>query len=224
MAKRKTGPRTASLYHERHYFRAGFRLIVGLDEAGRGPLAGPVTAAAVGLPLERSDLGKALRGVGDSKEMTAPQRERLSSVIKQVASIWGIGQGSVEEIDRLGIVAAAKAAMQRALDQALAGADAVPDCLFMDYMLLPERSDIAQVSLVAGDKRSLSIACASVLAKVWRDQTMLELDAKYRAYGFAQHKGYGTPAHLRALRQFGPCAAHRQSFKPVKQLANGKLP
>ncbi|MDE2775224.1 MAG: ribonuclease HII [Chloroflexota bacterium] len=218
MAERKTRPRTASLQYERHYFRAGYPLIVGIDEAGRGPLAGPVVAAAVSLPLERADLATALRGVRDSKEMTASQRERLIGVIKRIASYWGIGHSSAEAIDRLGIVAATKAAMQRALDGALEGSGAAPNCLFLDYMPWPERSDITQLSIVDGDKHSLSIACASVLAKVWRDQYMRDLDSQYSGYGFAQHKGYGTPAHLRALRQFGPCAAHRQTFRPVSEL------
>ena len=215
MAERKTRPRTASLQYERHYFRAGYSLIVGIDEAGRGPLAGPVVAAAVSLPLEREDLAAALRGVRDSKEMTASQRERLSGLIKKIASYWGIGQSSAEAIDRLGIVAATKAAMQRALDES----GAAPNCLFLDYMPWPERSDITQLSIVDGDKHSLSIACASVLAKVWRDEYMRELDCQYSGYGFAQHKGYGTPAHLRTLRQLGPCAAHRRTFRPVYELA-----
>ena len=222
MAERKIKSKTASLHHERHYFRAGFRLIVGIDEAGRGPLAGPVAAAAVALPLERNDLAKALRGVRDSKEMSASQREQLSGAIKEVASLWGIGHSSAEEIDRLGIVAATKAAMQRALDHAFAGSASVPDCLFLDYMPWPERSDIAQLSIVDGDEHSLTIACASVLAKVWRDQYMQALDGQYSNYGFARHKGYGTPAHLRALRQYGPCAAHRRSFRPVNELAVGE--
>lgn len=213
-------PKTASLRHERQYFRAGHRVIVGIDEAGRGPLAGPVAAAAVALPLHRKDLAKSLRGVRDSKEMTAAQRERLSVAIKDVASFWGIGHSSAAEIDRHGIIGATKAAMQRALACALDGHDAIPDCLFLDYMLWPERSDIAQVSIVAGDKHSLTVACASVLAKVWRDKFMLELDGHYCNYGFARHKGYGTPAHLKALRQHGPCAAHRRTFRPVHELVN----
>lgn len=218
MAERETGPRTASLQHERHYFRAGYRLIVGMDEAGRGPLAGPVVAAAVSLPLERKDLATALRGVRDSKEMTPSQRERLSGSIKRIATHWGIGHSSAEAIDRQGIVAATKCAMQRALDSVLDGCGVAPNCLFLDYMPWPERSDITQLSIVDGDKHSLSIACASVLAKVWRDQYMRDLDCQYSGYGFAQNKGYGTPAHLRALRQLGPCAAHRQTFRPVSEL------
>jgi len=222
MAKRGTAPKTASLQHERHYFRSGCQLIVGIDEAGRGPLAGPVAAAAVALPLERLDLASALRGVRDSKEMSAAQRRQLSETIKDVASCWGIGHSDIAEIDRCGIVGATKAAMQRALDNALNGSDRVPDCLFLDYMLWPERPDIPQVSIVHGDKHSLTIACASVLAKVWRDRYMIELDARYSQYGFARHKGYGTATHLTALRRYGPCAAHRRSFKPVYELVEGE--
>ena len=222
MAEPKSRSRTASLQHERQFFRAGYRQIVGLDEAGRGPLAGPVAAAAVALPLERADLTKTLRGVRDSKDMTASQREGLSDMIKDVASVWGIGQSSVEEIDRIGIVNATKTAMQRALDRALDGTGYLPDCLFLDYMPWPERSDIPQLSIVNGDKHSLTIACASVLAKVWRDQYMRNLDGHFEVYGFAQHKGYGTPAHLRALRRYGRCAAHRRSFHPVCESAESE--
>ena len=171
MAERKSKLKTASLQHERQYYRAGYRLIVGMDEAGRGPLAGPVAAAAVGpAPGAPRPRPKPLRGVRDSKEMTAPQREALGQVIKDIATVWGIGQASAREIDDIGIAAATKTAMGRALDQALAATALQPDCLFLDYMPWPERSDIPQLSIVDGDKRSLSIACASVLAKVWRDQ------------------------------------------------------
>jgi ribonuclease HII len=222
MVKRRKSPKTASLQHERHYFRSGCRLIVGIDEAGRGPLAGPVAAAAVALPLDRNNLASDLRGVRDSKEMTATKRDQLSESIKDVASCWGIGHSSVEEIDQSGIVDATKAAMQRALSKALDGSDSIPDCLFMDYMLWPERRDIPQVSIVAGDKHSLTVACASVLAKVWRDRYMIELDAKYSEYGFARHKGYGTAEHLNSLHQHGPCAAHRRSFKPVYELITAR--
>ena len=124
----------------------------------------------------------------DSKEMAAPQRERLSDVIKEVASVWGIGHSSAEEIDRQGIAAATKTAMQRALDKAFDGTECLPDCLFLDYMPWPERSNIAQLSIVDGDKHSLTIACASVLAKVWRDQTMRDLDRQYSGYGFARQQ------------------------------------
>ncbi len=209
-------PKTAGLVHERHYLRAGCRCIVGIDEAGRGPLAGPVVAAAVALPLERNDLSRLLRGARDSKAMSPAQREAVDGAIKELALAWGIGCSSAEEIDYLGIVPATKTAMQRALEQALAKGNIQPDCLFLDYMLWPERRDIPQVSIVDGDKNSLSIACASVIAKVWRDERMRELDSLYPEYGFAQHKGYGTDAHRRALRRYGPCAEHRRSFEPVR--------
>ncbi len=211
-------PKTASLQHERHFYRAGCHTIFGMDEAGRGPLAGPVVAAAVALPLKRDNLSKVLRGVRDSKEMSPLQREAVDATIKDVALAWGIGHSNSIEIDRLGIVCATKSAMQRALDQALSRTDIAPDCLFLDYMLFPERRDIPQVSIVNGDKHSLSIACASVIAKVWRDRHMLELDAQYPEYGFAQHKGYGTAAHRRALLHYGPCPEHRRSFAPVSSL------
>ena len=206
-----------SLRHEREYYRAGCRIIVGIDEAGRGPLAGPVAAAAVALPLQRADLSKSLRGIRDSKQMTASQRRSAVATIKHIALIWGIGHSSPAEIDRDGIVRATQAAMQRALKAALESSVLQPDCLFLDYVLLPERRDIPQVSMIDGDQRSLSIACASVLAKVWRDDLMLALDRDYPGYGFAQNKGYGTPAHLRALRRCGPCAIHRLTFKPVRE-------
>ncbi len=214
-------PKTASLHHEGHYYRAGCRYIFGMDEAGRGPLAGPVAAAAVALPLDRSDLSQALRGVRDSKEMTPLQRESLDGTIKDIALAWGIGSSSSVEIDRLGIVSATKAAMQAALEQALGRSDIRPDCLFLDYMLLPERRDLPQVSIVAGDKHSLSIACASVIAKVWRDKHMRDLDTLYPQYGFAKHKGYGTAAHRRALQRHGPCPEHRRTFAPVHSLISG---
>lgn len=211
----KTG-KTASLQHERHFYRAGCRLIFGIDEVGRGPLAGPVAAAAVALPLERKDLAKALRGARDSKELSGRQRASLSQTIKDIALAWAPGKSSAREIDQIGIVPATKLAMQRALEAAMRNSGQQPDCLFLDYMLWPERRDIPQVSIVNGDRHSLSIACASIIAKVWRDEQMHALDARHPGYGFAQHKGYGTPDHLRALRQHGPCAAHRQSFQPVQ--------
>ena len=223
MAEAGNAQATASLRRERHYYRLGCRIILGLDEAGRGPLAGPVAAAAVALPLDRRDLASALRGARDSKEMTALQRQRLCEVIMEVASCWGIGHSDASEIDRCGIVDATKTAMQRALDEALNGTDKIPDCLFLDYLRWPERRDIPQLSIVKGDKHSLTIACASVLAKVWRDRYMIELDAKHSQYGFARHKGYGTALHLRALRRYGPCPAHRRSFKPVAELIEGEV-
>ncbi len=210
--------KTASLRHERHFQRAGCQVIVGIDEVGRGPLAGPVAAGAVALPLARRDLSSALRGARDSKAMTAAQRQTLAKTIKAVASAWGIGSSSAAEIDAIGIAEATKKAMRRALERALAASALTADCLFLDYALLPELREIPQVCFVEGDKHSLSIACASVIAKVWRDAYMTELDARHQRYGFARHKGYGTKEHLRALRRYGACEAHRRSFKPVSRM------
>ena len=221
MSARPRAARTASLRHERQYQRAGCQVIVGIDEAGRGPLAGPVAAAAVALPLQRRDLSLVLKGVRDSKDMTVRQREALVETIKAVALAWGLGYSKVDEIDRIGINDATKFAVQRALQAALDMGGIQADCLFLDYMLLPERRDIPQVSIVQGDKHSLSIACASVIAKVWRDDYMRRLDEKHALYGFAKHKGYGSKDHLRALRQYGPCEAHRRSFRPVYNVING---
>ena len=212
-------PKTASLRFERDYVAAGYRLIVGIDEVGRGPLAGPVVAGAVALPLERSDLPKLVAGVNDSKAMNAIQRQTADAIIKDIAIAWGIGSSDAAEIDALGIVAATRNAMLRALEAATQKADAQPDCLFVDYMPLPERRDIHQLCLVKGDRRSLSIAAASVIAKVWRDNLMRALHEEYPRYEFASNKGYGTAAHLRALREHGPCPRHRRSFAPVRDFS-----
>ena len=198
----------------------GCRTIFGIDEAGRGPWAGPVAAGAVALPLSRKDLNKALAGVRDSKMMTPLQRAALVDTIKEVALAWGIGHATAREIDEMGILPATKTAMQRALDNALEDSDLEPDCLFLDYMLWPERRDIPQVSIVSGDQHSLSIAAASVLAKVWRDEFMLELDAEFPHYGFAKHKGYGTTEHRLALEKYGATEFHRQYYKPIQLILN----
>lgn len=220
MTKQKKKPKTASLIHERNYYNMGCHTIFGIDEAGRGPWAGPVSAGAVALPLHRPDLNKALAGVRDSKMMTPLQRAALVDTIKEVSTAWGVGHATAKEIDDMGIIKATKTAMQRALDHALADTDLEPDCLFLDYMLWPERRDIPQVSIVSGDQHSLSIASASVIAKVWRDEFMLELDAEFPQYGFAKHKGYGTTEHRKALEQYGPIEFHRQYYKPIQMLLN----
>ena len=218
MAKKIKKPKTASLIHERNYQNMGCNIIFGIDEAGRGPWAGPVSAGAVALPLNRHDLNKALAGVRDSKEMTPRQRESLVDTIKEVALAWGVGHATAKEIDKYGILPATKKAMKRALQTAMDTSNLKPDCLFLDYMLWPEKQDIPQVSIVSGDKHSLSIACASVLAKVWRDEFMMELDAEFPQYGFAKHKGYGTQLHRDALEKYGPIEFHRQYYKPIQML------
>ena len=220
MTSRKTrSMKTASLRHERTYFQRGHRYIIGIDEAGRGPWAGPVAAGAVCLPLERDDLSKVLRGVRDSKQMTVNQRQTLVETIKEIALVWGVGHATAAEIDEIGIVPATMLAMQRALEAALHEEPFEPSCLFIDDMLLPELLHYPQISLIEGDSRSLSIAAASVLAKTWRDDHLLEMDAEFPQYGFAQHKGYGTPAHRAALKQYGPSPVHRQSYRPIRELS-----
>ncbi len=219
MPKKTRKQQTASLRHEHEYHAQGFQFIVGLDEAGRGPWAGPVAAGAVCLPVSQPDLSQKLAGVRDSKQMTPRQRTQLVDTIKQVSLGWGVAGASNTEIDTLGIVGAVKLAMSRALEILLATSTIEqPDCLFLDALLWPEMSHIPQVSMIGGDARSLSIAAASVIAKVWRDTFMVELDAQYPQYGFAAHKGYGTAQHQAALEQYGPSQVHRTSFAPIRSL------
>jgi ribonuclease HII len=205
--------RKADLQQEYRLREAGFAHVAGLDEVGRGAWAGPVVAGAVILPLDRFDLLSALAGVNDSKQLTAHEREALLPRILAVASATGIGHATHTEIDTLGIVPATRLAMQRALT-ALA---VPPDALLTDMMELPA-VDLPCMSLKKGDQRSLSIAAASIVAKVTRDQFMDELDELYPHYGFRVHKGYGTPLHQQALQNFGPCDVHRQSFAPIQAL------
>lgn len=219
MPNRKREIKTASLKHERKYHALGCQHIIGIDEAGRGPWAGPVSAAAVCLPVAQKDLPQLLKGVRDSKQMTANQRESLVQTIKDASLAWGIAHATASEIDALGIVPATILAMTRALDAALENAAFHPDCLFLDDMILPQVRHIHQVSMIEGDSRSLSIAAASVLAKTWRDEHMLELDAEFPQYGFAAHKGYGTPQHQAALKQYGPSPFHRMYYRPVAALS-----
>lgn len=215
---KKRRDRTASLYHERTYHRAGYRHIAGMDEAGRGPLAGPVAAAMVALPIDRHDLSRQLKGVKDSKDMTPAQREETAERIKEVAIAWGIGSASPQEITDLNLNRATRLAMTRALVEAKKHFDFQPDCIFVDYMPFPDLRDVHLLSMVEGDKHSLSIAAASVLAKTWRDEYMVEMATSYPQYGFEQHKGYGTAAHLRALREHGITPLHRLSYAPVQKI------
>lgn len=216
----KSSPnKTASLRHEHEYHAHGYTYIFGLDEAGRGPWAGPVAAGVVCLPLERPGLSKTLAGVRDSKQMTPRQRAGLVKRIQSTALAWGVGSASSMEIDDMGIVPAVKLAMRRALDAALEKVDFSPGCFFLDALLWPEMGHVPQVSLIGGDTRSLSIAAASVLAKVWRDEYMVEVDKELPQYGFAAHKGYGTPFHQSALETYGPSPVHRMTFAPVRKIA-----
>jgi ribonuclease HII len=193
---------------ERALRARGIFLVAGVDEAGRGPLAGPVVAAAVILPDDC-----AIEGLNDSKKLTAKKREHFHAMLTVRADIhWGIGQADVAEIDRLNILRATHLAMARAV----AALPRKPDHALVDG--LPVRGlTVPHTALVAGDTLSLSIAAASIIAKVTRDRLMIALDAQYPQYGFARHKGYGVREHLEALRSHGPSPVHRRSFQPVAQ-------
>ncbi|MBC7226679.1 MAG: ribonuclease HII [Thermoflexales bacterium] len=205
---------TPTLEEESNLLACGYRRIAGLDEAGRGAWAGPVYAAAVVLPLDRPDLLEVLSGVRDSKQLSPHQRETLSRVIRDVALAVGVGWAEVEEIEGLGILPATRLAMSRAVQQL-----SVPvDALLIDYVCLPDVS-LPQRSLPQADVRCLSVAAASIIAKVERDRRMVELDREYPGYGFAGHKGYGTPQHRRALQRLGVSPLHRRTWRPVARLA-----
>lgn len=180
----------------------GYCLVGGVDEAGRGPLAGPVVAACAVMPLEE---GALLVGVNDSKKLSPGAREALYPQIAQRALCLGIGLASVEEIEALNIKNASRLAMERAVAQTRA-----------DVLLVDAERDLAvglpQLALVHGDALSYSIACASIAAKVTRDRLMQALDQQYPGYGFAKHKGYGTAEHMEAIRRLGPCPIHRRLF------------
>ena len=180
--------------------------LCGVDEAGRGPLAGPVTAAAVMLDPERP-----IDGLRDSKKLSAAARERLADEIRKRAVAWCVAEASVEEIDQLNILHATLLAMQRAV----AGLGRAPDDVWVDGNRCPNWSWRSQ-AVVKGDDKVAAIAAASILAKTSRDQFMCRLHDDYPAYGFAQHMGYGTAAHLAALKAHGACPQHRRSFGPVK--------
>jgi ribonuclease HII len=191
----------------------GFTFVAGLDEAGRGALAGPVTAAAVILPLNDGQLLDNLTGVNDSKQLTASIREKLFTGITQQALAYGIASVSAAVIDEIGIIPATKRAMTTAVSQLTPAAQ----FLLIDGRIRLTTLATPQQSVIRGDTQSLSIAAASILAKVTRDRFMIELDARYPQYSFARHKGYGTPQHLSALEQHGPCPQHRHSFAPIKR-------
>lgn len=210
----KSTPATDRFEFERALRARGVARIAGVDEAGRGPLAGPVVAAAVILPVAWivQGLPPALTGLNDSKQLTEAQRERFFAALTTDAAVeCTVAQVESEAIDRINILQAT----HRAMNAALAALARPPEHVLVDGR--PVNSlRFPQTALVKGDARSYSIAAASVLAKVTRDRLMAEHDRRWPAYGFAQHKGYGTPEHLAALRAHGPCAIHRRSFAPLK--------
>jgi ribonuclease HII len=199
---------------ERRWWRQGIERIAGVDEVGRGALAGPLIAAAVVLPrCGRTGMPR-LTGLRDSKLLTAAQRESWLELVLDVASAVGLGVVEVPELDELGLGAANRIAMERAVFNL--GID--PDAVLLDAAVteLPQ----PQVGIIDGDARCLSIAAASIVAKVTRDRIMTELDRYESRYGFAMHKGYGTASHMEALRRFGPSAIHRRTFAPIGALAS----
>ena len=192
---------------EQKLWRQGFTAIVGVDEVGMGPLAGPVVAAAVVFPAKAS-FASLPPGVRDSKTLTAKARERLEQEIRQASSGVGIGLIEVDEIDRINIYQAGLKAMRLAITQL----PTPPDHVLIDGRTLPELP-YPQTTFIKGDRDIYTIAAASIVAKVYRDRLMAELHECYPQYGFAKHMGYGTAAHREAIRQFGPCSAHRRSFR-----------
>ena len=202
MAKTKKTPEPLGWEFENEAFAEGYTAVCGCDEAGRGPLAGPVVAAAVILPP-----GLVIEGLNDSKKLTEKKREALFAEITEKALAYGIAEASAEEIDQINILNAAMLAMNRAVERLSLPADfALIDGNTSRGFQIPTRT------IVGGDGRSPSIAAASVLAKVTRDRMCLTMDAEYPQYGFAKHKGYPTKAHMDAVREYGPCPVHRRSF------------
>lgn len=194
---------------ETELWDGGIQYIAGLDEAGRGALAGPVSVGAVILPNDKSLLSSTLSEVRDSKQLTPRKRESIKPSIIKIALEWAVGFATPEEIDMQGIVRATRLAALRALHQFTI----TPQYLLTDFRLELPQLDIPQRSLIKGDARCLSIACASILAKTERDALMQELDSQYPGYGLAKHKGYGTQAHRSALKRLGLSEIHRRSFK-----------
>lgn len=197
------------LEFENSLYLQGFSAICGVDEAGRGPLAGPVCAGAVIFKK-----GQILEGVNDSKKLSEKKRETLFEVIKSESFAYGIGWASVEEIEEINILNAAMLAMKRAVD----ALPVKPDFALIDGNKTPDLN-IPSLAIVKGDSRSQSVAAASILAKVSRDRLMLELAEKYPEYQFEKHKGYGTKLHREMLLKYGPCEIHRPSF--LKKILKG---
>jgi len=185
-----------------------YELVAGVDEAGRGPLAGPVVAAAVVL-----DPGTPIDGLRDSKQLTALARERLAEIIRERAYAWSLGRADAADIDRINILQATLLAMARSVE----GLPTSPHHVLVDGLHCPRLACTVE-AVVGGDRRFASISAASILAKVSRDAEMVELDCRYPQYGFKRHKGYPTAEHREALRRHGPCPFHRRSFAPVRDL------
>ncbi len=206
----------AGLAFEQELWADGYRAVAGVDEVGRGALAGPVVAAAVVLPPDLSRLAPLLGRVDDSKRLTPAARAELYEPILACALAVGVGRVEAADIDSIGIASATRLAMH----QALTGLAVLPDYILLDFLTLPDLT-CPQRGVPHGDALCLAIAAASVIAKVTRDRWMAEQDALYPGYGFAQHKGYGTAVHRGAIARLGPCALHRMSFAPLADRVEG---
>lgn len=193
---------------ESNLWDGGLQYVAGLDEAGRGALAGPVAVGAIILPGDKTLLSRILGGARDSKQLTPLARESLAPRIKEIALTWSVGFADADEIDSQGIVRATRLAAIRALHQF----SIAPQYLLTDFRLELPQLDISQTSIVKGDAKCLSIACASILAKTERDALMRDLDSLHPGYGLGKHKGYGTQVHRSALRRLGLSSVHRRSF------------
>lgn len=190
------------LFHEKRLYQRGYTAIAGVDEAGRGPLCGPVYAAAVIFPK-----GFFREEINDSKKLTEKKREALYDIITEHAAAWSVASIDAEEIDKINILNATHKAMNHAVD----GLSIQPDFVMIDGNSI-KGMQVPHECIVKGDANSMSIAAASILAKVSRDRYLIEMDRQYPEYGFAQHKGYGTKAHIAALLKYGPCPLHRKTF------------
>jgi ribonuclease HII len=215
MRRTKANPALPTMREEEGLRAAGYTAIAGLDEVGRGPIAGPVFAGAVILPETITGDWKHL--IRDSKQLTARQRETVLPQLTEAAIAIATGSASPTEIDRLGIVAAVRLAMMRAINDL----SLTPDYLLLDAFPLPD-SRLPQKAIVKGDALCTSIAAASIAAKVERDRFMRDLDNKFPGYGFAGHKGYGSAGHMAALAELGPSEVHRISFAPVRAQAEAR--
>jgi ribonuclease HII len=208
-----------TLEYERAFWRDGFVCVAGVDEAGRGALAGPVVAAAVMLPVipeedwTQNEFLRAIARANDSKQLSERARQELYEPLCETARAYAIGFASHDEIDTMNILRASQLAMYRALEQL----SPPPDALLLDALVLGN-TELPQQGIIHGDALALSIAAASILAKVTRDRLMRAHDMQFPQYGFAQHKGYGTRAHLAALQKFGPSPIHRLSYAPVQNV------
>jgi len=200
---------------EQELIKKGYKAVAGVDEAGRGPLAGPVVAGAVIFDDDEDLISELLfLGVRDSKEISEKKREKLYDFIADNARCWAVDIVSEDVIDEINILGATKLAMKNAVCQL----KYAPDYVIVDGNVTLSELLLDQVAIPGGDARVLSVSAASIMAKVTRDRILCQLDDRYPGYGFAQHKGYGTKAHMEALNRFGPCPAHRKSFEPIRSM------